>query len=146
MTAIGFPQRREAERVLTPEILTLAAVVVLDAITTVLDTTVVNVALPTLGRGFGAPVAAIESVSTAYLLAFASVILLTGWASERVGAKPLWLGALAVFMLGSLLAGLSWSLGSLLAFRLVQGLGGGMMLPLGRRSSRGRRVRTGWAA
>jgi EmrB/QacA subfamily drug resistance transporter len=117
--------------VLTREILTLAAVVVLGAIMTVLDATIVNVALPTLGREFGTSIATIQWVTTAYLLAFASVIPLTGWASQRLGAKELWLLSLALFTVGSLLAGLSWSIGALIAFRVVQGLGGGMIMPLG---------------
>ncbi len=116
---------------LTPEILSLAAVVVLGAIMTVLDATIVNVALPTLGREFGTSIATIQWVTTAYLLAFASVIPLTGWASQRLGAKELWLLSLALFTVGSLLAGLSWSIGALIAFRVVQGLGGGMIMPLG---------------
>src|SRR5919108_3985694 len=106
----------DTSRVLTPEILALAAVVVLGAIMTVLDATIVNVALPTLGREFHASIATIQWIPTVYLLAFASVIPLTGWASERFGAKPLWLGALVAFTTGSLLAGLSWSIGSRLAF------------------------------
>jgi EmrB/QacA subfamily drug resistance transporter len=133
METVDHPEHAgvESERAFTAEILALAAVVVLGAITTVLDATIVNVAVPTLGREFGTQIATIQWVSTAYLLAFASVIPLTGWASERVGVKPLWLGALGLFMLGSLLAGLSWSIGSLIAFRVVQGLGGGMIMPLG---------------
>jgi EmrB/QacA subfamily drug resistance transporter len=121
----------EPERVLTPEMLALAAVVVLGAIMTILDATIVNVALPTLGRDFHTSIATIQWVPTVYLLAFASVIPLTGWAGGRLGAKPLWLASLALFMAGSLLAGLSWSVGSLIAFRVVQGIGGGMIMPLG---------------
>src|SRR5215470_18091192 len=86
------------ERVLTPQMLKLAAVVVLGAIMTILDATIVNVGLTTLGHEFGTSIATVQWVSTIYLLAFASVIPLTGWASERFGAKPLWLGSLAVFM------------------------------------------------
>jgi EmrB/QacA subfamily drug resistance transporter len=123
--------QRSAAPVLTREILTLAAVVVLGAIMTVLDATIVNVALPTLGREFGTSIATIQWVTTAYLLAFASVIPLTGWASQRLGAKELWLLSLALFTVGSLLAGLSWSIGALIAFRVVQGVGGGMIMPLG---------------
>jgi EmrB/QacA subfamily drug resistance transporter len=136
-TQLTEPKRQDVPRqsleasVLTREILTLAAVVVLGAIMTVLDATIVNVALPTLGREFGTSIATIQWVTTAYLLAFASVIPLTGWASQRLGVKQLWLLSLAVFTLGSLLAGLSWSIGALIAFRVVQGLGGGMIMPLG---------------
>src|SRR5262249_21960198 len=115
----------------TREILTLAAVVVLGAIMTVLDATIVNVALPTLGREFGTSIATIQWVTTAYLLAFASVIPLTGWARQRLGAKELSLLSLVLFTTGSLLAGLSWSIGALIAFRVVQGFGGGMIMPLG---------------
>jgi EmrB/QacA subfamily drug resistance transporter len=117
--------------VITREILTLAIVVVLGAIMTILDATITNVALPTLGRRFHTSVATIQWVPTAYLLSFAAVIPLTGWAAERVGAKPLWMASLVVFMAGSLLAGLAWSIGSLIAFRVLQGLGGGMIMPLG---------------
>src|SRR2546425_9578312 len=109
--------RPERERLLTPEILALAGVVVLGAIMTILDATIVNVALPTLGRDFGTSISTIQWVPTIYLLAFASVIPATGWASERFGAKRVWLLSLAAFMLGSLLAGLAWSVGALIAFR-----------------------------
>jgi EmrB/QacA subfamily drug resistance transporter len=130
----AFADRERAavgERVFTPQILKLAAVVVLGSIMTILDMTIVNVGLATLGRDLQTSIATLQWVSTAYLLAFASVIPLTGWASERFGVRPLWLASLAGFMLGSLLAGLSWSIGALIAFRVVQGLGGGMIMPLG---------------
>src|SRR5215831_18061466 len=110
--------------VLAREILTLAAVVVLDA-------TITNVALPTLGRDFHTSIATIQWVPTIYLLAFASVIPLTGWASERFGAKRVWLTSLSAFILGSLLCGLSGSVPELLASRVLQGLGAGMIMPVG---------------
>src|SRR5207253_3450585 len=109
----------ETQRVLTPEILALAGVVVLGAIMTILDATIVNVALATLGRDFRTSISTIQWVSTVYLLAFASVIPLTGWASERYGARRVWLASLLTFMLGSLLSGLAWSIGSLIAFRAL---------------------------
>jgi EmrB/QacA subfamily drug resistance transporter len=113
------------------EILTLAAVVVLGTIMTVLDLTIVNVAIPTLGRELATSIAAIQWVMTGYMLAFASVIPLAGWASERFGAKRVWIAALLVFVAGSALCGLAWSIGSLIAFRVLQGLGAGMILPVG---------------
>jgi EmrB/QacA subfamily drug resistance transporter len=125
----GQPGQREP--VLTREIVTLAAVVVLGSIMTILDATIVNVALPTLGREFGTSISVIQWVPTIYLLAFASVIPLTGWASERFGARRVWLVSLAVFMLGSLLCGLSGSVTELIVFRVLQGLGGGMIMPVG---------------
>src|SRR5258708_39269210 len=68
---------------------------------------------------------------TGYMLAFATVIPLTGWAAERFGARRAWIFALLVFLAGSVLAGAAWSLGSLIAFRVRQGLGAGMILPIG---------------
>ena len=116
---------------LTREILALAVVVVLGSIMTILDATIVNVALPTLGQDLHASISTIQWVATAYLLAFASVIPLTGWLSGRFGAKAVWLASLGLFMVGSLLAGLSPSIGALIGARVVQGLGGGMIMPLG---------------
>jgi EmrB/QacA subfamily drug resistance transporter len=121
----------DGERLLTPEILRLAAVVVLGSIMTILDATIVNVALPTLGRDFHTSVATIQWVPTAYLLAFASVIPASGWAVERFGARRVWLVSLAVFLAGSLGCGLSGSVAELVAFRVLQGAGGGMILPVG---------------
>jgi EmrB/QacA subfamily drug resistance transporter len=116
---------------LTREIFVLGAVVVLGAIMTVLDLTIVNVAIPTLGRDFHTSISTIQWVMTGYTLAFASVIPLSGWATERFGAKRLWLASLLLFLLGSVLSGAAWSLGSLLGFRVLQGLGAGMILPVG---------------
>ena len=116
---------------LSREILVLAAVVVLGTIMTVLDLTIVNVAIPTLARDLGASIPAIQWVMTGYMLAFATVIPLTGWATERFGAKRAWLLALQLFLAGSVLAGAAWSIGSLIAFRVLQGLGAGMILPIG---------------
>jgi len=116
---------------LTREILALAAVVVLGSIMTILDATIVNVALPTLGQDLHASISTIQWVPTIYLLAFASVIPLTGWICGRFGAKHVWLASLGLFMTGSLLAGLAPSIGALIGARVVQGLGGGMIMPLG---------------
>src|SRR5438093_8604592 len=116
---------------LTREILVIGGVVVLGAIMSILDATIVNVAIPTLGRDFNTSISTIQWVLTGYMLAFASVIPLTGWASERFGAKRVWLVSLLLFMLGSVLAGAAWSVGSLIGFRVLQGLGAGMLMPVG---------------
>jgi EmrB/QacA subfamily drug resistance transporter len=116
---------------LTREILVLSVVVVLGAIPTILDATIVNVALPTLGRDLHASVTAIQWIPTIYLLAFASVIPVTGWAAERFGARRVWVASLAAFMAGSLGCGLSTSVAALIGFRVLQGLGGGTILPVG---------------
>jgi EmrB/QacA subfamily drug resistance transporter len=113
------------------EIFVLAGVVVLGTIMTVLDLTIVNVAIPTLGSSLDTSISSIQWVMTGYMLAFATVIPLTGWAVERFGAKRVWLTALLVFLAGSVLAGAAWSIGSLIVFRVVQGIGAGMILPVG---------------
>jgi EmrB/QacA subfamily drug resistance transporter len=116
---------------LSREILVLAGVVILGTIMTVLDLTVVNVAIPTLASDLGASIPAIQWVMTGYMLAFATVIPLTGWAAERFGARRAWIFALLLFLAGSVLAGAAWSIGSLISFRVLQGLGAGMILPVG---------------
>src|SRR5256885_8776155 len=116
---------------LSREILALAGVVILGTIMTVLDLTVVNVAIPTLASDLGASIPAIQWVMTGYMLAFATVIPLTGWAAERFGARRAWIFALPLFLAGSVLAGAATSTGSLIAFRVLQGLGAGMILPIG---------------
>jgi EmrB/QacA subfamily drug resistance transporter len=115
---------------LPPELVRLALTVMLGAVMVALDMTMVNVALNTLVRDFHTSVATMQWVSTGYLLALAMVIPLTGWAVERYGAKPMWLVSITIFITGSVLCGIAWSAGSLIAFRVVQGIGGGMILPL----------------
>src|SRR5947207_11438014 len=121
----------QASEGLSREILVLAAVVILGTSMTVLDLTIVNVAIPTLGGDLHTSIATIQWVLTGYMLAFASVIPLSGWATERYGAKRVWLVSLLLFMLGSALAGAAWSVGALIGFRILQGLGAGMILPVG---------------
>jgi EmrB/QacA subfamily drug resistance transporter len=109
----------------------IATVVILGTIMSVLDTTIVNVALHSLSRDLHAPLDNIQWVITGYLLSLAAVIPVTGWAVRRFGARRLYLIALVVFTAGSALCGLAWSSGSLIAFRVLQGVGGGMLTPIG---------------
>src|SRR3954451_12109098 len=120
-----------SDRLWTPETVGVAAAFVLGAILTILDATIVNVALPVLAKDFHASIATIQWVPTIYLLAFAAVIPITGWASERFGPKRVWLTALTLFLVGSLLCAASQTTAELLAARVLQGLGGGMVLPVG---------------
>jgi len=108
----------------------LSVVLLLGAITTILDTTIVNVALDHLHDVFQASVADTQWVASAYLLALAGVIPLTGWAVERFGARKVWIIAVSLFLLGSALCGFAWDLPSLIGFRVLQGIGGGMVLPV----------------
>jgi EmrB/QacA subfamily drug resistance transporter len=114
-----------------PHVKRIAVVIVLGAIMSVLDTTIVNVALETLSRDLDAPLSDIQWVATGYLLSLAAVIPITGWASTRFGARRLYVVALVIFTVGSALCGLAWSSGSLIAFRVLQGIGGGMIMPVG---------------
>lgn len=121
---------------ITPEILKIAGVVVLGAIMSILDVTVVNVAIPTFQNVFstgGEPIAYSTATwtATAYMLALAAVIPLTGWAADRFGTKRLYITAVTLFTLGSVLCATAWSIEALIAFRVLQGLGGGMLMPLG---------------
>jgi len=114
-----------------PHVKKIAIVIVLGAIMSVLDTTIVNVALDTLSRDLNSPLSDIQWVATGYLLSLAAVIPITGWASTRFGARRLYVVALIIFTAGSALCGLAWSSGSLIAFRVIQGVGGGMIMPVG---------------
>jgi EmrB/QacA subfamily drug resistance transporter len=113
------------------EVLVVAGVVILGVIMSIFDTTIVNVALETLSRDLNAPLDTIQWVSTGYLLALAITIPLAGWASERYGAKHVWMLSVALFGAGSALCGMAWSAESLIVFRILQGFGGGMILPVG---------------
>ena len=110
--------------------LVIAGVVILGVIMSILDTTIVNVALDTLTRELGAPVSTIQWVVTGYLLSLAIVIPLAGWLSERFGSKRVWIVAVALFGVGSALCGLASSAGMLILFRIFQGLGGGLIMPV----------------
>jgi EmrB/QacA subfamily drug resistance transporter len=112
-------------------VLAIGGVVVLGAIMAMLDITVVNVALDRLIIEFDTTLDQMQWVTTGYTLALATVIPLSGWAADRFGTKRIYLTAVFLFMVGSALAGTAWSTQSLIGFRVLQGLGGGMLMPLG---------------
>src|SRR3954466_8884573 len=106
---------------LDPALLKLAGIVLVGAIAAQLDTTIVSVAIDTLGHDLDASVSTIQWVSPGYLLAFALMLPISGWSVKRFGAKPMWMTALSIFFAGSLLCGAAWSTGSLIGFRKLQG-------------------------
>jgi EmrB/QacA subfamily drug resistance transporter len=108
----------------------ISGVVILGMIMSILDTTIVNVALRTLGRDLHSPISQVQWVITGYLLALAAVIPMTGWAARRYGAKRVYLVSLVLFTAGSAACGLSSSISSLVVFRVLQGVGGGMIMPV----------------
>src|SRR3954469_23960178 len=109
----------------------ISAVVIVGSIMSILDTTIVNVALATLGRELDSSLADIQWVVTGYMLSLAAVIPVTGWAARRFGAKRVYLISLLLFTAGSALCGLASSTTELIVFRVFQGIGGGMILPIG---------------
>src|SRR5690348_13105935 len=111
--------------------LLVAGVTTLGLIIPVLDTTIVNVALDSLSRDLHSSLTGIQWVSTGYLLSLAAVIPLSGWITERFGSKRTWIVSIGLFALGSGLCALAASAGELIAFRVLQGLGGGMLMPVG---------------
>ena len=120
---------RERER-LDPALVRMAIALLTGVMAVVFDTTIVNVAIGTLGRDLGAPVSTIQWVTTGYLLALGMAVPVTGWLLGRFGGRRVWMFALALFLLGSVAASLAWDAPSLIAFRVVQGVGGGLMLPV----------------
>ena len=129
------PQAELPDKIDGP-VLKIAGVVVLGAIMSILDITVVNVALPTFQRVFTdggeeLPYSLVAWTVTAYTLALATVIPLTGWAADRFGTKRLYMTAIGLFTLGSVLCAAATDINMLIAFRVLQGLGGGMLMPLG---------------
>ncbi|MET7399393.1 DHA2 family efflux MFS transporter permease subunit [Dactylosporangium sp. NPDC005572] len=120
-----------ASNKLDATVLKIAGVIVLGAIMSILDVTVVSVALPTFQNEFDASYARVAWTMTGYTLALATVIPLSGWAADRFGTKRLYMLALFLFTVGSGLCATADSIGQLIGYRVLQGLGGGMLMPLG---------------
>ena len=107
-----------------------AATLMVGIFAVALDSTITNVALNTLAHDFDADLATIQWVTTAYMLAMAVSIPITGWAEHRLGGKTLWLASLITFAIGSIGSALSWNVGSLIVFRVVQGAAAGVAMAL----------------
>ena len=97
----------------------------------IMDTTIVNVALSTLGRHFHVSTDGVDAVSIGYLVSLGVFIPISGWLGDRLGGRRTLLGAISIFVVASALCGLSTSFGELVAFRILQGVGGGLMTPVG---------------
>jgi len=109
----------------------VGAVFVIGLFMDLLDMTIVNVALPTFAKDFDASTTTIEWVVTGYLLSLGVFIPVSGWAGDRFGTKRTFMFALSMFTLASLLCSLAWNIQALIAFRVLQGVGGGMLTPVG---------------
>jgi MFS family permease len=113
-----------------PKVLKISLILIVGFLGVIFDTTIVSVALHTLATQLHAPVSTIQWVTTGYLLALGIAVPLSTWGLRRFGGKRLWLAALTVFLVGSIGSSLAWNAGSLIAWRVVQGAGGGIMFPL----------------
>ena len=113
-----------------PEVRRLAYTIIVGALAAVFDTTIISVALNDMARDLHAPISTIQWVSTGYLLAMFVTIPIVGWAQSALGGKRLWIGSLGFFLLSSVLCALAWDATSLIVFRIVQGVGAGIMMPL----------------
>ncbi|QAT43379.1 DHA2 family efflux MFS transporter permease subunit [Aminipila luticellarii] len=106
-------------------------VVLIGTFMSVLSSSLINLALPKMMSVFGVTLSGITWVVTAYTLAMGAVVPLTGFLSDTIGIKKLYMIALSMFTLGSALSGMSWSLSAMVMFRVVQAIGGGLMSPVG---------------
>src|SRR5580692_3944030 len=125
----AVPAKPPAEK-LDPKVVKTALILVVGAMAVIFDTTIVSVALHTLALRMHTSVSTIQWVTTGYLLALGIAVPLSTWGLQRFGGKRLWMFSLAVFLVGSIGSSLAWNVGSLIGWRVVQGLGGGLMLPV----------------
>src|SRR5580700_10168286 len=129
MTEIAA-EAEAAETKLPPQVWKALLALIVGGIAAILDSTMVTLALHTLAVSLHSTDGTIQWVTTGYLLAMAVAIPVTGWAESRWGGKRVWMAALVIFVLGSVLCALSWSDTSLIGFRVVQGFGAGLIFPL----------------
>ncbi|TDC05183.1 DHA2 family efflux MFS transporter permease subunit [Nonomuraea longispora] len=111
-------------------LLGMIGVILLGGLLGILNSTMAAVAIDTLAGAFSTSLSTVGWTSTGFLLAVTATIPFTTWAVDRFGGKRLWLTGLALFLAGSFLAGLAWNVGSLIAFRALQGFGAGLLDPL----------------
>src|SRR3954466_3633232 len=114
-----------------PWVWRVCLIVIVGSIMSILDTTIVNVALDRLGSELHTTIANIQWVVTGYLLSLAAVIPVSGWAARRFGTKEGYISSLVLFPVGSILCGVASSATELIVFRVLQGVGGGLILPIG---------------
>ena len=118
-----------AKEKLPKGIASIALIMVFGALPPMFDSTIVNVAVNSLAKVFSANLAAVQWVVTGYVLALAIAVPFSGWLLQRFAGKIIFMGALGLFLLGSLLSGISWNVESLIAFRVLQGFAAGILMP-----------------
>jgi EmrB/QacA subfamily drug resistance transporter len=125
-----LPETLSSADRLDPSVWKIVSVAVLGSFLSQLDATVVNVSLSSLTVELHSTLTVIQWVTSGYLLALALMLPLNGWLVDRIGAKTLYLWCFSVFTLSSALCGLAWSANSLIAFRILQGMSGGLLAPM----------------
>ncbi|WP_024511752.1 DHA2 family efflux MFS transporter permease subunit [Bradyrhizobium sp. ARR65] len=127
--ASSAEEQREAAQV-SPQLWKISSVAVLGSFLAQMDATVVNVSLSSLALELHTTLSSIQWVTSGYLLALALTLPLNGWLVDRIGAKAVYLWCFSAFTLSSALCGLAWSANSLIGFRILQGMSGGLLAPM----------------
>jgi EmrB/QacA subfamily drug resistance transporter len=120
---------KPAKEKLDPVVLRTAIILVVGALAPLFDSTMVNVAIHTIASDMKAAISAVQWITTGYVLAMGLAVPISGWATKRFGGKRSYIFSLAVFLVGSVCSMLSWNIDSMIAFRVIQGLGAGLMMP-----------------
>lgn len=113
-----------------PALFRMTATLIVGALAVIFDTTIMSVAIDNLAVQLHTSIDTIQWVSTGYLLSLSATMPAVGWAQSVLGGKRLWIVALGIFLVGSLLCAVAWNAPSLIAFRVFQGIGGDIMMPL----------------
>ena len=121
---------KPAKEKLDPIVRRAITVLVVGALVPLLDSTMMNVAIHTVAVEMKATISTVQWVATAYILAMGMTLPISGWATKRFGCKPSYIFSLVIFFIGSVCSMLSWNIGSLIAFRVIQGIGAGLMVPV----------------
>ena len=121
---------KPAKEKLDPAVVRIAIVLLVGSLAPLFDSTMVNVAIHTIAFDMKAAVSTVQWVTTAYILTMGLVIPTTGWATKRFGCKKSYIFSLVIFLIGSICTMLSWNIESMIVFRVVQGIGAGLLMPV----------------
>ena len=127
---MGSENTKPAKEKLDPGVLKVAIILVVGALAPLFDSTMVNVAIHTIANDMQATLSSVQWVTTGYILAMGVVIPISGWATARFGCKRSYIFALSIFLVGSVCTMLSWNIGSMIIFRVLQGIGAGILMPV----------------
>jgi EmrB/QacA subfamily drug resistance transporter len=129
MSDIRTTATKAPKEKLDPAMLKVALILVFGALAPLFDSTMINVAIKTLTLDLQSSVSVIQWVVTGYVLTMGMAVPVSGWAVNHYGGKKVYMFSLAVFLGGSVLCSLAWNTGSLIGFRLLQGVGAGILIP-----------------